>query len=50
MTHILIVTSWIALALAFLYLLGNVGFWTFCKVFGKIDQIMQDRYWKNQRN
>lgn len=48
MTHILTVISYITLIIAFLYLLGTAGFWTFCMMFGKIDQIMQDRYWKNR--
>lgn len=47
-THIWIVGIWvvtISLMFGFLYLVGNVGFWVFSRVFGMIDQYMQDRYW-----
>jgi hypothetical protein len=51
MTTLWIIGMWvvtISLMFGFVYLMGNVGFWVFAKVFGMIDSYMQDRYWRKR--
>ena len=51
MTTLWIIGMWIvtiSLMFGFGYLVGSVGFYLFAKVFGMIDQYMQDRYWRKR--
>lgn len=53
MTTLFIAGMWIvmiALMFGFLYLIGEVGFWSFCHLFGIVDRYLQDKHFEHLHN
>lgn len=50
MTHCWIIAMYLAplVVLGALWIVGEVGFYLFCQVFGVVDNYLQNRHWQNR--